>query len=516
MDYLLPEHFPITRLRDGLRNFAALTAEPLRETRLRYFDSFDWRLYGRGLVLEEETTDGAVDLRLRRLDGLDPLNRIAASAPDFAGELSPGSLRDTLTEIVEMRRLFPLAEIRCAVQRLALLDERQKTVARLTVMDAITGGADAGTGRRLPLRLRSEAVRGYARESRELDRVLRWGLGLQIAPEDLWHTVMRDAGRLPGDYTSKPEFLFAPGQGTEAVIRAIFAHLLDTLERNLEGTRRNLDSEFLHDFRVAIRRTRALLGQLGRLMPKAVRDRFRAEFAWLGTITGPVRDLDVHLLGFDAYRRLLPPDVGPELEPLRALLIAHQQTAQRRLAEELAAPRCRKLFADWRAWLENPAARGGPWPEAAALPLSATANGRIRKMVRRALREGNAIDDRSPPEDLHELRKTCKKLRYLLEFFQSLYPPEAISPLLRALKKLQDNLGEFQDLEVHAHALRTFATAPNAESPLPPKTLLAIGQLSERLRGRQRQVRAEFAARFAAFAEAENRRPVHELFRKEP
>ena len=35
---------------------------------------------------------------------------------------------------------------------------------------------------------------------------------------------------------------------------------------------------------------------------------------------------------------------------------------------------------------------------------------------------GTAIDDDSPAEDLHELRKVGKELRYLLEFFASLYP----------------------------------------------------------------------------------------------
>ena len=39
------------------------------------------------------------------------------------------------------------------------------------------------------------------------------------------------------------------------------------------------------------------------------------------------------------------------------------------------------------------------------------------------LRDGGAITPASPPESLHELRKRCKELRYLLEFFGSLYDP---------------------------------------------------------------------------------------------
>ena len=52
---------------------------------------------------------------------------------------------------------------------------------------------------------------------------------------------------------------------------------------------------------------------------------------------------------------------------------------------------------------------------------------------------GTAIDDDTPAEDLHELRKVGKELRYLLEFFASLYPAEVVKPLVKSLKGLQDH-----------------------------------------------------------------------------
>lgn len=516
MEYLLPEKLSPAPLLDSLRGFAPVTAEPPREGRLRYFDSFDGRLFRQGLFLEEETVEGNPTLRLRRFDNGVVLASAFVRAADFAAELPPGGLRDPLEKILENRRLFPLIELRGLFQHLSLLDEQEKTVARLTILDRLVGATKEGSGRRLPARLRSEPVRGYDRELGKLDRFLRNGLGLEAAPESLRHSLMTGAGRSPGDYSAKPDFRFDPAQPAGEAVRAILAHLLDIMERNLDGTRRDLDSEFLHDFRVAIRRTRAALGQLKGLMPTTAVERFRAEFAWLGTITTPVRDLDVHLLGFDGYRNLLPLEQADDLAPLRERLKAHQKTAQRQLAEELASPRFRKLLADWRDWLAKPPFADGSWPESAALPVAKVANARIRKILHRALREGAAIDGGSPPEDLHELRKTCKKLRYLLEFFQSLYPRDNISTLIRSLKELQENLGEFQDLEVHAHALRAFAMMPEAHPPLPPETLLAIGQLIERLRERSQQVRGEFAARFAAFAAPGKRRLIRQLFRKEP
>ena len=63
---------------------------------------------------------------------------------------------------------------------------------------------------------------------------------------------------------------------------------------------------------------------------------------------------------------------------------------------------------------------------------------------------GAAIDDASPPEALHDLRKKGKELRYLLEFFAGLYPAEVVKPMVKTLKALQDTLGRFQDREVQA------------------------------------------------------------------
>jgi CHAD domain-containing protein len=51
---------------------------------------------------------------------------------------------------------------------------------------------------------------------------------------------------------------------------------------------------------------------------------------------------------------------------------------------------------------------------------------RLDRAHRRVLRRGSRITDRSPAEDLHDLRKRAKELRYLLETF----PRRRIRPTL--------------------------------------------------------------------------------------
>jgi CHAD domain-containing protein len=133
-------------------------------------------------------------------------------------------------------------------------------------------------------------------------------------------------------------------------------------------------------------------------------------------------------------------------------------------------------------------------------------------VYKRVLKEGRAIQPETPAEALHELRKTCKKLRYLMEFFMSLYPTSEIKALIKVLKNLQDNLGEFQDYEVQVSTLKQFSQQMMAEGNAPAETLMAMGILVEDLNKRQHQARDEFAARFEKFSLPDNQKHFRALF----
>jgi CHAD domain-containing protein len=125
---------------------------------------------------------------------------------------------------------------------------------------------------------------------------------------------------------------------------------------------------------------------------------------------------------------------------------------------------------------------------------------------------GRAIDDSSPPEALHGLRKTGKELRYLLELFGDLYPRDAVKPLIATLKSLQDTLGRFQDREVQADTLRSLGEKLLARDD-GAAALMAMGVLVERLERDQAAARSQFAARFAALAAKPTRALVERAFR---
>ena len=147
----------------------------------------------------------------------------------------------------------------------------------------------------------------------------------------------------------------------------------------------------------------------------------------------------------------------------------------------------------WREALTGPAPRRG-------VTAARLAADRIRRANRKVLRQGSAITADSPPESLHDLRKRCKELRYLLEFFALLHDPAIHQQAVRDLKSLQDCLGEYQDCQVQQHEIRMFAAQMMAQREVPVTALLAMGELAGQIARRERRARREFAGRFADFA----------------
>jgi CHAD domain-containing protein len=84
--------------------------------------------------------------------------------------------------------------------------------------------------------------------------------------------------------------------------------------------------------------------------------------------------------------------------------------------------------------------------------------------------------------------------------------------LIKALKTLQEVLGDFQDLEVQQLSLKRFSQEMSAEGQVPAETLMAMGILIHNLGERQQQARDAFAQRFSTFASQQNQSAFRELF----
>jgi CHAD domain-containing protein len=490
-----------------------IAEEPVRRVERTLLDTFDWRIHERGGELTLEVSGRMRKLVWREGDQEHVLAGPAARALRFVEELPDGAFRKRLAPVLEMRALLPQVKVTGRSQTLRVLNRDRKTVVRLVFEENRATPPGARRSRPLAPVLRLVPVRGYPRPAERAAGFLGGGLELSAEPRSIFELALEAIGRRAGDYSSKLDLDIAPDQPAAEAVRGILLHLLDVMEANEDGIRDDLDSEFLHDFRVAVRRTRSAQGRFKALFPDRAFAAFRTRFAWLGGATGNLRDLDVYLLEFDDYRSRLAPEVQPHLEPFRAFLGRERTKALRGVVRLLDGKRYRDLKKAWRAYLESEPSYES-LPDAAAEPIVRQADRRTWKLHKQLLRDGGAIGPDTPAEALHELRKLGKKLRYMMEFFRGLHAKKPIREAIRTLKQLQDNLGAFQDYEVHQHQLRAFSARMLEEGKTPAETLLAMGTLVDDLARRQREAREEFAARYAFMASEESRALFRDLFDK--
>ena len=253
----------------------------------------------------------------------------------------------------------------------------------------------------------------------------------------------------PGDYGS-----ITPTNRSGHAVRQILGHLLAALRANTDGVIQDRDPAPLHDLRVAVRRARSALGQLEGVLPTETVGRLAADLEWLGELTGPCRDLDVWLLDLDLYRGALPPEEAASLAPLETRVLGMRDRAHAELVLALSSPRFQRLLDGWESCLS---AEPGPAeaPPDADTPVKVLADRRIAKAYDRLLHRCLRLGKHPTARALHRLRIAAKKLRYLLEFFRSLYPTVRIAPLITRLKAVQDILGELNDVGVQRKRLAT-------------------------------------------------------------
>ena len=112
---------------------------------------------------------------------------------------------------------------------------------------------------------------------------------------------------------------------------------------------------------------------------------------------------------------------------------------------------------------------------------------------------------------MHDLRKAAKDLRYLLEAFQPIADADRYKLVLKDLKRMQDVLGEFQDGEVQAASLRTYAQEMIDLGETRAQAILAMGELAGRFGAVQLAARSELDAHHAEYLGPATKRRISRL-----
>jgi CHAD domain-containing protein len=233
------------------------------------------------------------------------------------------------------------------------------------------------------------------------------------------------------------------GEARAAMAAAALAHALPNAAAITSGA---FGPDHVHQLRVALRRLRTVLRAFG--PPDAARDEaLSALFAALGG----TRDADVMAL-----------TLAPAWEAAQVAGLVPPPLARRPAADEpgpaaLRQPSTTRLWLALIALSVPGASDDGPAGE----PWSRLALKRLQRWHQVAAKEAGQWPTLDDPAR-HRLRKRLKRLRYLLEFSLPLLPKAAAAREAKALRRLQEALGQWNDQVVARAWLATLDPADPA------------------------------------------------------
>jgi CHAD domain-containing protein len=494
----------------SLQALLPVRVRPIVRHRMVLLDTFNGRIAAAGARLSARSENGGALLQWHAREGQIRLEVPVKAPVAFAWDLPCGPLRSSLQSVIDVRRLLPQVEVEIHGRTLDVLDNDRKTVARIRIEEgrARTPGR-AGAWQCIPALVTVSGLRGYDAAYERLLRIVESRPELNPSPSSLQAIALRALGVSPPRDVSRFDVALEPSARADTGASQIHQALLDIMVANEPGVHADLDSEFLHDYRVALRRTRSLLGQIKEVFPPGAVMHFRTEFHWLARSTSAKRDLDVLLLSLRELSENLP---AGDLTDLLAFLCRKQEHEQALLQRVLESKRYRDLLASWRAFLGEP----DRVPEAgnAALPLSEVTSRRILRLHRRLVDQAMAIHEETPVDAIHQLRIEAKKLRYMIDATRSLHESGDLDRIIDSLKKVQSVLGDFNDAQVQERSLLDAGGALVEAGVGEPGALLAVERLAEDARNRAASLRPQVDRELSRFCKAGMRADFCRLFKR--
>lgn len=488
---------------------------PVRSVRVedRYIDSTDWALARAGFAARLRKTSHGTRINLKALSSSGArLQRRQEIEGPADGRLVPGDWPSSiarssvlelcgeaaLVDLLTIRQLRRVRKLRAGNTRAELSVDEVEVVGDGRVLDSfeeleveLKGGDEAPLAALADLLDRNDDLRPISRS--KLERAMetvraalpsmpegiqqRWqaappelltgkagaaagtGRTVEMAAEAAPHAEPADPAPDAApetEFTAKPATrklgIRAEDSMSEAALKVLRSNF-GRMKNREAGTRSGLDTEDLHDMRVAARRMRAAWRLFEGAFKTRKTKKLRGRLEAISDRLGAARDLDVLTDGLATYREALDEAQRPDLEPLQSLWQHQRDAARAELVRELDSARYESFVKEMSAFLDA-------GDNVAANVTMPTASRRVRDRAPseiwatyEAVRAYDLVLPWADIETLHRLRIAAKWLRYALEFFG-----EALGPggnlLLEKVVALQDHLGCLHDADVAAKLAR--------------------------------------------------------------
>jgi triphosphatase len=211
--------------------------------------------------------------------------------------------------------------------------------------------------------------------------------------------------------------------------------------------------EGVHQMRVAVRCLRSMLSALKPMLAGEHYLWTSTELKSLAGVLAAARNWDVFVVELlEPVERALP--LERNLKRLAEAAEQKRRAAYHSAKQMLLSQEHTAAMLKLARWLAARGWRDQPVSERAALLLASigdVAPGLIERRWRQCRKRSKRFDELTPDER-HKLRIAVKKLRYTIEFLQSLFNEAGVKAFMKLLTPLQEDLGKINDVRT-AHEL---------------------------------------------------------------
>ncbi len=448
-------------------------------------DTFDGHLRRAGQVLLQSS--GAVtlvDLNSGRVEEQDISNDWK-----FAHELKGGPVGFHCLEFTTLRAFSDISKVEVQIDEWAVRDELEKVVVRFSSISLIRGSKKA-------VWINVKPMRGYEDEVQLVFQALEKA---EFSADGFDYFPM--IGIRTPFYEAKSAVDILPKSSIVENAGRIVETFISTARKNEPGIIADLDTEFLHDYRVSLRRVRSMLSLFKSVYAADFNASIKLQLAETMKQTNRLRDLDVYLLDREMFYDMVPESQYAGLDIMFDVFAAERAEALDQVRGSLSADTYDQSMKDLLKNFQSLEKKH--WGPAAEENTLAFAKRLVLKRYKKVASIARAIDADTPEAEVHALRIQCKKLRYLMEFFMPLFPKKQIKPLVKSLKGLQDLLGRFNDYCVQRESLASFVQTHPMRGKKGLKVAESVGALVATLFQLQKKARRDVESNLELFVNRE-------------
>lgn len=433
-----------------------------RDVRITLLDTFDWQLlhHGWAAIAVEGPDTETPDIAVWAVRSEAWSQRPVGSGEQLYDVRRPSNklLSAAATTIAKMdlsgRALLDLGSVAGTVSHVYIVNASEKTIGVALELNL------SGSHRFL----RFSPLKGYA--PRMTDVIRAADLTRPTDPIEIVELLASQRGRHPFDYDTHLQLPMTKDDTLQSAHRQIVPVLCRTMAANRRGIEEQIDTEFLHDYRVALRRLRSYVREAGIFTTALAKESVVHGIDAVWDASGEARDLDVFLARHRRYRSVVPQALLAEVDTVfdrvrgakdasyRAFLSVLPDRFEERLELDLlhCCPSSIEAAEAASARLDEMATRWVARRERRFLK-------RVRRLQEAYVQCGSEIDD----ERIHDARKSAKKLRYLQEIFLPVLTSDSSAhKRVTRLRRLQNLLGDYNDLVVEE---RRFLQLLSSDSP---------------------------------------------------